>query len=76
MLNLKNGAEIINMDSIAGIVLAKFRGFEYVTWNVDADGNAYWGHYFNDDLNAARIDYADRVNSAVGTKVSAAIAAL
>lgn len=23
---------------------------EYVTWRIDQEGNAYWGHYFNGNL--------------------------
>lgn len=33
---------------------------EYVTWVVDSQGEATWGHYFNEDLAAAASDYFDR----------------
>jgi len=42
---LKNGADVIVQRH--NHVLARWRG-EFVFWTVDNDGNAYWGHYFND----------------------------
>jgi hypothetical protein len=58
---MNNGAELLKRDEATGIVLAKFRDSEYVTWMTDADGIAYWGHYFAGDIVAASADYAERI---------------
>jgi hypothetical protein len=58
---MNNGAEVLKRDEATGIVLAKFRDSEYVTWMTDDDGIAYWGHYFGDDIVAASADYAERI---------------
>ena len=53
---LKNGAVILEHDPATGSVLAswdKGNRTEYVTWRVDDDGNAYWGHYFDSVTDAA-----------------------
>jgi hypothetical protein len=57
---LKNGAEVLKRRG--DFVLARWdKGsrVELVTWGVDAEGNAYWGHYF-DDLDAAFHDLNKR----------------
>lgn len=35
-------------------------GHEYVTWRVDSQGNAFWGHYFRSFEMAAK-DYSSRL---------------
>lgn len=42
---LKNGAKVLERKG--DVVLASW-GKEYVTWRVDAELNAYWGHYFRE----------------------------
>jgi len=50
---LRNGAELLQQ--IGSVVLAKTGGYmPFVTWTVDADGNAYWGHYHKTLTEAAR----------------------
>ena len=56
---LKNGAQVIQHDGTMTIVLCIFRD-ELVTWNIDQDGNAYWGHYFKDDIESAVADFKAR----------------
>jgi hypothetical protein len=56
MRTLKNGA--IALDERNGYCIAKWND-EYVTWAVDKEGNAYWGHYFSDIMEAVR-DYMQR----------------
>jgi len=51
MKTLKNGALVIERSG--RVVLAQWKGSEFVTWNIDSDGNAYWGHYFKDITSAA-----------------------
>ena len=58
---LNNGAELLDRDAETGIVLAKFRGSEYVTWATSANGDAFWGHYFGSDVVAASKDFTVRV---------------
>lgn len=55
---LRNGATVIASREKAGetIVLAHWgRGahYEYVTWKLDVDGNAYYGHYHSYITSAA-----------------------
>ena len=54
---LKNGATVITEKH--NVVLADFNG-QFVTWNIDSEGNCYWGHYFGDDFDAASKDFAER----------------
>lgn len=54
---LKNGATVI--ERRGDVVLAKFRD-EYVTWKTDDAGNAYWGHYHQDDLESAVAEFTKR----------------
>jgi len=61
---LPNGAVVIEHDPQAGVVLARFRNAEYVTWRIGEDGDTYWGHYFGGDLGAAMADFRGRVNVA------------
>lgn len=58
---LKNGATVI--DQRNDVVLAKWQDDQYVTWRVDADLNAYWGHYF-DNIEDATADFAKRTGGA------------
>jgi hypothetical protein len=46
-MTLNNGASVLAVKPSQNgfIVLAKFNG-SFVTWSVDNDMNAYWGHYF------------------------------
>ena len=72
MITLKNGAEVLETRAIPAhgafpegpvdghVVLARFRGNEYVTWVTDPDGNAFWGHYHRDIVEASQ-DFAERV---------------
>ncbi|MCP4127362.1 MAG: hypothetical protein GY753_09900 [Gammaproteobacteria bacterium] len=58
MKKLPNGAEVIKQSG--NFVLCLFRG-EYVTWAYNPkDGSAYWGHYFQRDLQAAAADLEER----------------
>jgi len=41
------------------VVVAKWNDDKFVTWEMDADDNCYWGHYFQ-DRKAAFIDVAKR----------------
>ena len=60
---LPNGAEIIAINYIKGIVLAHNKGaFQpYVTWAFFGDdlGSTWGGHYYS-DLEAAQQDFAER----------------
>lgn len=51
MDTLNNGATVLR--KIGTFVLCEWRG-EHVTWKVDTEGNAYWGHYFQ--------NYSDALN--------------
>jgi hypothetical protein len=61
---LPNGAEVLAIDRTAGIVLAKFRGREFVTWGLDRKDNCFWGHYFDENIVAASKDFEARVKAA------------
>jgi len=62
---LNNGAEILAYKKrLRGVmvVLAKWNSTgkeEYVTWVVDDNGDAYWGHYFNNEDDAL-VDWEKR----------------
>lgn len=64
---MKNGATVVDVDTSTGgtdrgIVLATWQRNaqpEFITWWVDKDGDAYWGHYFNSQLEA-REDFDTR----------------
>lgn len=56
---LKNGATIAQ--EYRNVVLAHWRG-DWVTWKIDTERNAYWGHYY-DNYQDAINDFARRVNS-------------
>lgn len=64
---LPNGAVVIEHHSKDGVVLAKFKGAEYVTWMIGEDGDTYWGHYFGGNLEAAVIDYNKRKRETGGS---------
>jgi hypothetical protein len=50
-MKLNNGAEII--EQRGEVVLARWNSpHPFVTWRVDDEGNAYWGHYFKTELEA------------------------
>jgi len=55
---LENGAKILERSG--AVVLCSF-GREFVTWRIDMDGHAYWGHYHK-TVSAAVIDYEKRVS--------------
>ena len=57
---LKNGARVIEQDGAT--VLADWNG-QYVTWKIDSEGSAYWGHYYNKDLKDALSNYNERRNA-------------
>ncbi len=62
---LSNGAEILESRPYpfwegCRIVLARTQSGEYVTWNVDQNGDATSGHYFDSNLAAALADYQHR----------------
>jgi len=46
-MTLNNGASVLAVKPSQNgfVVLANFNG-SFVTWAVDNDMNAYWGHYF------------------------------
>lgn len=58
---LRNGARVLRFNESAGLVLAEWPGrwTPFVTWRVDADGNAYWGNYHR-ELRDAETDFAKR----------------
>lgn len=66
---LPNGATVLEYksfngpfgyDDVRNVVLAKTDGYmPYVTWRLDAIGNAYWGHYYS-NLNEAKKDFQER----------------
>jgi len=59
---LENGAFVIAQKD--DVVLAHWargaKGIEFITWQVDTEGNAYWGHY-KDDLSEALNDFKKRI---------------
>jgi hypothetical protein len=58
---LRNGATVIAF--MGDVVLAEWdKGThkEYVTWRVDANADAYCGHYFR-DLDEAKADFKERI---------------
>ncbi len=68
MERLNNGAEVIASERTGPgvrVVLALWRGNEYVTWKVGDDGEAYWGRYFMGDVVAATANFAERAGIAV-----------
>lgn len=54
---INNGAVVLKAERIEDnmtLVLAAWKAItEFVTWMVDEDGNAFWGHYHRDVLEAA-----------------------
>jgi hypothetical protein len=58
-MKLKSGATILML--MGDTVLARY-GNQFVTWKIDGEGNAYWGHYFNaNQFNKAVNDFHSRV---------------
>ena len=65
---LRNGAEILAIDFVAQVVLAKVNkgianDVEYITWqfNTGIDGlETFWGHYFLNDYPNAKADFLVR----------------
>lgn len=54
---LPNGADILDRRTVGEgqVVLARYYGAQpFVTWRVDQDGNAYWGHYHRELVDAAQ----------------------
>jgi hypothetical protein len=61
--HLPNGAEIIAANEAKRVVLCWYGGFQpYVTWRVDANGNAFWGHYFQSEIQANQ-DFLKRIGA-------------
>ena len=58
--SLRNGSVVIKREG--EIVLAKTASEEWVTWSTDKEGNAFWGHYFQEDFFAAVDDFMVRTN--------------
>ncbi len=62
---LPNGAIVIACSQSSHertfVVLALWRDAEYVTWITDEEGEAFWGRYFDEDLEPAVNDYFERV---------------
>ena len=72
-MELKNGAQVLaskeipangysngNIDGHVVLALRQRKyGPEYVTWVTDPDGNAFWGHYYGDVIEATK-DFEDR----------------
>lgn len=48
---LPNGATVERhyQDADTVVVMCRTVDGNYVTWRLDPDGNAYWGHYFRED---------------------------
>lgn len=60
---LNNGAVVLQERRISSderIVLALFRGDEFVTWSVSNEGDAYNGYYFQGDLVKAAASLSER----------------
>ena len=59
---LKNGADVLASRKTRDgwVVLAKRAVGEFVTWCVDNNGSAFWGHYFGLDYDKACNDFASR----------------
>ena len=55
-MKLKSGATLLLLQG--DVVLARY-GRQFVTWNVDDSGYAYWGHYF-DSFDKALKDFYRR----------------
>jgi hypothetical protein len=65
---IKNGATILAIHAIADriTVLCRFRGDrEFVTWRLDTEGNAFWGHYCGTDRAAAEADFSERCEASI-----------
>lgn len=60
---LPNGALVLAFNNTANTILALWHT-EFVTWRVDAQGNAFWGHYFQIDSEGAWEDYKHRCTAA------------
>ena len=65
---LPNGAMVLayKYNSMAEVhyVLAVWKDSEYVTWVLDYEKEAFWGHYFpNGDLLGAAKDFTERGES-------------
>jgi len=58
-MKLKNGGELLDKSDWIGVALAKFRG-QYVTWDIDKEGECFSGNYF-DDLQDALDNYLTRL---------------
>jgi len=60
---LKNGAKVVDFRIYGSgeiIALCEWHGYHpFVTWRLDQEGNAYWGHYF-ETLEAAHADFEGR----------------
>lgn len=73
---LSNGAQIISAKAIETsdnhlqwVVLANNGGFEpFVTWVVDSQGHAHWGHYYQ-EVGEAAFDFDNRVTSYQGRNI-------
>jgi hypothetical protein len=63
METLKNGAEVLEINEKRTVVLAQTHR-DFVTWEMDADGHCYWGHYFpkcgSEPLAEAVADFHER----------------
>jgi len=59
---LKNGAEVLSrhLDLVLATWTKGSRGQEWITWCVDEEDNAYWGHYF-DSFEKAEADFVARI---------------
>ena len=64
---LPNGAYILAIDYVAGVVLAS-TGRDYVTWQFGGNdlASTYWGHYFGNDILEAKADYKKRCDDQTG----------
>lgn len=64
---LRNGAKIVgylaHADTNKRVVFCEWPEndsvLKYVTWRVDEEGNAFWGHYFS-DRELAKTDFVER----------------
>jgi hypothetical protein len=62
---LRNGAVILAYRAVDNkrVVAARWNDERtqcpFITWRVDDDGNAFWGHYF-DTKNQAMVDFNER----------------
>lgn len=60
---LPNGATVLSWrwdDEERHKIVLCMSSYDFVTWKLAANGEAYWGHYYYTDLKAAMVDFETR----------------